>query len=70
MGNVWTAAVTLLLSGIWLAGSGGVTGKMNEGLGLRDGAIATYTKMRLMLRCGLTLKVCGLMTGRAPMAAT
>ena len=45
-GEYWvlSAAVALLLVGIWLAGSGGVTGKVNEGLGLRDGAIATYNQ--------------------------
>ena len=32
----------LLLLGIWLAGTGGVTGQVNQSLGLRDGAMATY----------------------------
>lgn len=31
-------------AGIWLAGSGGVTGTVNQSLGLRDGAIATYNQ--------------------------
>ena len=45
-GEYWvlSAAVALLLVGIWLAGSGGVTGTVNQSLGLRDGAIATYNQ--------------------------
>ncbi|MEA5464884.1 metal-dependent hydrolase [Leptothoe sp. PORK10 BA2] len=43
-GEYWvlSVAVGLLLLGIWLAGAGGVTGQVNQGLGLRDGAMATY----------------------------
>ena len=43
-GEYWVLAVAvgLLLLGIWLAGAGGVTGQVNQGLGLRDGAMATY----------------------------
>ena len=43
-GEYWvlSVAVGLLLLGIWLAGTGGVTGQVNQSLGLRDGAIATY----------------------------
>ncbi|CAN5729685.1 hypothetical protein BH23CYA1_BH23CYA1_00920 [soil metagenome] len=45
-GEYWvlSAAVALLLLGIWLSGSGGVTGTVNQSLGLRDGAIATYNQ--------------------------
>ncbi|MEA5467217.1 metal-dependent hydrolase [Leptothoe sp. PORK10 BA2] len=45
-GEYWvlSAAVAVLLLGIWLAGAGGVTGQVNQGLGLRDGAIATYNE--------------------------
>lgn len=39
---VLAAAVGLLLLGIWLAGAGGVTGQVNQSLGLRDGAMTTY----------------------------
>ena len=39
---VLAVAVGLLLLGIWLAGTGGVTGQVNQSLGLRDGAMATY----------------------------
>ena len=35
-------AVGLLLLGIWLAGAGGVQTQVSQGLGLRDGALATY----------------------------
>ena len=51
-GEYWVLAVAvgLLLLGIWLAGTGGVTGQVNQSLGLRDGAMATYTRMRLALR--------------------
>ena len=43
-GEYWvlSVAVGLLLLGIWLAGTGGVTGQVNQSLGLRDGAMATY----------------------------
>ncbi|MBE9068723.1 metal-dependent hydrolase [Leptolyngbya cf. ectocarpi LEGE 11479] len=43
-GEYWVlaVAVALLLLGIWLAGTGGVTGQVNQSLGLRDGAMATY----------------------------
>ena len=43
-GEYWvlSVAVALLLLGIWLAGTGGVTGQVNQSLGLRDGAMATY----------------------------
>ena len=43
-GEYWVLAVAvgLLLLGIWLAGTGGVTGQVNQSLGLRDGAMATY----------------------------
>lgn len=43
-GEYWVLAVAvgLLLLGIWLAGVGGVTGQVNQSLGLRDGAMATY----------------------------
>ena len=45
-GEYWvlSAAVALLVLGVWLAGSGGVTSQVNQGLGLRDGAIATYNQ--------------------------
>lgn len=45
-GEYWvlSAAIALLILGIWLAGSGGVTQTVNQGLGLRDGAIATYNE--------------------------
>ncbi|MEM0980351.1 MAG: metal-dependent hydrolase [Cyanobacteria bacterium P01_H01_bin.58] len=39
---VLSMAVGLLLLGIWLAGMGGVTGQVNQSLGLRDGAVAMY----------------------------
>ncbi|MDV3351404.1 metal-dependent hydrolase [Leptothoe sp. LEGE 181152] len=39
---VLTVAVGLLLLGIWLAGAGGVQTQVSQGLGLRDGAVATY----------------------------
>ncbi|MEO0738534.1 MAG: metal-dependent hydrolase [Cyanobacteria bacterium J06649_12] len=39
---VLAVAVGLLMLGIWLAGTGGVTGQVNQSLGLRDGALATY----------------------------
>ncbi|EKU97113.1 putative membrane-bound metal-dependent hydrolase [Leptolyngbya sp. PCC 7375] len=43
-GEYWvlSVAVGLLLLGIWLAGTGGVTGQVNQSLGLRDGAVAMY----------------------------
>ncbi|EKU96975.1 putative membrane-bound metal-dependent hydrolase [Leptolyngbya sp. PCC 7375] len=43
-GEYWvlSAAVALLLLGIWLAGAGGVQTQVTQGLGLRDGAVATY----------------------------
>ncbi|MBE9069710.1 metal-dependent hydrolase [Leptolyngbya cf. ectocarpi LEGE 11479] len=43
-GEYWVlaVAVALLILGIWLAGTGGVTGQVNQSLGLRDGAMATY----------------------------
>lgn len=43
-GEYWvlSVAVALLLLGIWLAGTGGVTGQVNQSLGLRDGAVAMY----------------------------
>ena len=43
-GEYWVLAmaVGLLLTGLWLAGVGGITAQINEGLGLRDSAIATY----------------------------
>ena len=45
-GEYWVLAVAvgLLLLGIWLAGTGGVTGQVNQSLGLRDGALATYNE--------------------------
>ncbi|MEM9807591.1 MAG: metal-dependent hydrolase [Cyanobacteria bacterium P01_D01_bin.56] len=39
---VLAVAVALLLLGIWLAGAGGVQTQVSQGLGLRDGALATY----------------------------
>ena len=39
---VLAVAVGLLMLSIWLAGTGGVTGQVNQSLGLRDGAMATY----------------------------
>ena len=39
---VLAVAVVLLLVGIWLAGAGGVQTQVSQGLGLRDGALATY----------------------------
>ncbi|MEM9008908.1 MAG: metal-dependent hydrolase [Cyanobacteria bacterium P01_F01_bin.86] len=39
---VLSVAVGLLLLGIWLAGAGGVQTQVSQGLGLRDGALATY----------------------------
>lgn len=43
-GEYWvlSIAVGLLVLGCWMAGNGGVTGQVNQSLGLRDGAIATY----------------------------
>ena len=43
-GEYWVlaTAVGLLLLGIWLAGAGGMQNQVTQGLGLRDGAIATY----------------------------
>jgi inner membrane protein len=43
-GEYWvlSLAVGLLVLGCWMAGNGGVTGQVNQSLGLRDGAIATY----------------------------
>ena len=39
---VLAVAVGLLMLGIWLAGVGGVQTQVSQGLGLRDGALATY----------------------------
>ncbi len=39
---VLAVAVAVLLLGIWLAGAGGVQTQVSQGLGLRDGALATY----------------------------
>ena len=39
---VLAVAVGLLLVSIWLAGAGGVQTQVSQGLGLRDGALATY----------------------------
>ncbi|MEM8611166.1 MAG: metal-dependent hydrolase [Cyanobacteria bacterium P01_H01_bin.105] len=39
---VLAVAVALLLVGIWLASAGGVQTQVSQGLGLRDGALATY----------------------------
>ena len=43
-GEYWvlSLAVGLLVLGCWMAGAGGVTGQVNQSLGLRTGAIATY----------------------------
>ena len=43
-GEYWvlSIAVGLLVLGCWMADHGGVTGQVNQSLGLRDGAIATY----------------------------
>ncbi|MEM9483414.1 MAG: metal-dependent hydrolase, partial [Cyanobacteria bacterium P01_F01_bin.116] len=45
-GEYWvlTIAVGLLVAGLWLAGAGGVQTQVNQGLGLRDGAISTYNR--------------------------
>ncbi|NEP63237.1 MAG: metal-dependent hydrolase [Symploca sp. SIO2G7] len=45
-GEYWVLAVAvgLLGAGVWLAGAGGVQTQVNQGLGLRDGAIATYNR--------------------------
>ena len=43
-GEYWVLAIAvgLLVLGCWMAGAGGVTGQVNQSLGLRTGAIATY----------------------------
>ncbi|WP_346293962.1 metal-dependent hydrolase [Sphaerothrix gracilis] len=43
-GEYWVLAIAvgLLVLGCWMAGNGGVTGQVNQSLGLREGAIATY----------------------------
>ncbi|MGB3515819.1 MAG: metal-dependent hydrolase [Elainellaceae cyanobacterium] len=43
-GEYWVLAVAvgLLVLGCWMANKGGVTGQVNQTLGLRGGAIATY----------------------------
>lgn len=43
-GEYWvlSVAVALLVLGCWMANSGGITGQVNQSLGLRDAAIATY----------------------------
>ena len=45
-GEYWvlSVAIALLVMGVWLAGTGGVTEQVNQALGLRDGAVATYNK--------------------------
>lgn len=45
-GEYWvlSTAVALLVLGVWLAGTGGVTEQVNQTLGLRDGAVATYNE--------------------------
>lgn len=45
-GEYWVlaTAVGLMVAGLWLAGAGGVQTQVNQGLGLRDGAIATYNQ--------------------------
>ncbi|NEQ54274.1 MAG: metal-dependent hydrolase [Leptolyngbya sp. SIO3F4] len=45
-GEYWVlaTAVGLLVASLWLAGAGGVQTQVNQGLGLRDGAIATYNQ--------------------------
>lgn len=45
-GEYWVlaVAVALLMAGIWLAGAGGPQAQVSRGLGLRDGAIATYNQ--------------------------
>ncbi|MEM9090467.1 MAG: metal-dependent hydrolase [Cyanobacteria bacterium P01_F01_bin.53] len=45
-GEYWVLAIAvgLLVAGLWLAGAGGVQTQVNQGLGLRDGAIATYNR--------------------------
>jgi inner membrane protein len=43
-GEYWVLAIAvgLLVLGCWMASKGGVTGQVNQSLGLRGGAIATY----------------------------
>lgn len=41
---VLAVAVALLVLGCWMAGNGGVTGQVNQSLGLRSGAVATYNR--------------------------
>ncbi|WP_250565583.1 metal-dependent hydrolase [Adonisia turfae] len=43
-GEYWvlSIAIAILVTGLWLAGAGSVQTQVNQGLGLRDGAIATY----------------------------
>ena len=45
-GEYWVlaVAVALLVMGLWLAGAGGVQTQVNQGLGLREGAISTYNR--------------------------
>ena len=45
-GEYWilSIAVALLMAGIWLAGVGGPQAQVSRGLGLRDGAVATYNR--------------------------
>ena len=58
-GEYWVLAIAvgLLMTGLWLAGAGGVQTQVNQGLGLRDGAISTYN------RHASTSEVCAEITG-------